>query len=228
MTDEELMNLINSELYVDEANSDASFFSKRSAEYIEREKLYHIPFVKEALSLEKESRRLHSIRVAEVSATRARLLGVDEKQAVTAGLLHECAKNLDMDSPYLRGFALTSEWGEVPSEVVHQFAGAYVCENAFGVTDKDILNAVRYHTSARVGMSALEKLIFLADMVEPQRNYEGVDELRAMFFEEKKGADGLDECLKRALTETVLHLKRKGGRIYPLTLQACEFYNQGE
>ena len=204
------------------------YVGEKCAEYIEREKLYHIPFAKEALSLEKESRRLHSIRVAEVSATRAKALGVDEKQAITAGLLHDCAKNLDMDSPYLRGFALPSEWGEVPSEVVHQFAGAYVCEHAFGVTDKEVLNAVRYHTSARVGMSALEKLIFLADMVEPQRNYEGVDELRAMFFEEKKGADGLDECLKKALTETVLHLKRKGGRIYPLTLQACEYYNQGE
>jgi HD superfamily phosphohydrolase YqeK len=93
------------------------------------------------------------------------------------------------------------------------------------VTDADVLNAIRYHTSAREGMSALEKLIFLADMVEPSRCYEGVEALRELFFEERKGADGLDKCLKKALAETVLHLQKKGGEIYPLTLSASRYYN---
>ena len=77
-------------------------------------------------------------------------------------------------------------------------------------------------------MSALEKLIFLADMVEPSRCYEGVDELRRLFFEPNKGEDGLDKCLKKALAETVLHLQKKGGDIYPLTISACRYYNDKE
>lgn len=204
------------------------FVGEKCAEYIHREGLYFIPFAKEALSLEKESRKEHSIRVAETAVLRAKDLGVDERQAITASLFHDCAKNLDKDSAYLQGFIPPDTWGEIPPAVYHQFAGAYVAEHTFGVTDTDVLNAIRYHTSAREEMSALEKLIFLADMVEPARDYEGVEELRALYFAKRKGADGLDECLKKALTETVLHLTKQGGRIYPLTLRACQYYNQGE
>ncbi len=202
------------------------FVGEKCAEYVRREGLYHIPFAKEALSLEKESRKAHSIRVAETAVLRAKDLGVDERQAIIASLFHDCAKNLDKDSSYLQGFIAPATWGEIPPAVYHQFAGAYVAEHAFGVTDTDILNAIRYHTSAREDMSALEKLIFLADMVEPERDYEGVEELRALYFTKSKGADGLDECLKKALTETVLHLERKGGEIFPLTLRACQYYNE--
>ena len=202
------------------------FVGEKCAEYIRREGLYLIPFAKEALSLEKESRREHSLRVAETAAVRAKDLGVDERKAITAALFHDCAKNLDKDSPYLDGFIAPDTWGDIPPAVYHQFAGAFVAERAFGVTDTDILNAVRYHTSAREDMSALEKLIFLADMVEPARDYAGVEELRALFFEKNKGANGLDQCLKKALTETVLHLERKGGKIFPLTLRACQYYNE--
>ena len=69
-------------------------------------------------------------------------------------------------------------------------------------------------------MCELEKLIFLADMLEAARNYEGVDELRLLFF---KGKD-LDACLTEALRQTLLFLQRKGGEIYPLTKMAYEFY----
>ena len=137
-----------------------------------------------------------------------------------AALFHDCAKNLPDNSPYLQGFIMPTEWGKVPSEVIHQFAGAYVAEKYFGVQDEDLLNAVRYHTSARPNMSELEKLIFLADMLEEERNYDCVDALRALFWSEKD----LDKCLAEALYQTLLFLGRKGGEIYPLTKAAYDFY----
>ena len=193
---------------------------EKVAEYIQQNGLYLIPNANEALALENSKRQAHSLRVAELAASRAVKLGIPEKQAIAATLFHDCAKNLPENSPYLQGFVLPTEWGPVPDEVKHQFAGAYVAETYFGVTDGDLLNAVRYHTSARPNMSELEKLIFLADMLEEERNYAGVDELRALFWAEKD----LDKCLAEALYQTLLFLETKGGEIYPLTKAAYDYY----
>ena len=186
-------------------------------EYIQESGLYKIPHADEALALETPKRRAHSIRVAELAAKRAVQLQISERKAIAAALFHDCAKNLDKDSPYLQGFTLPTEWGEVPSEVSHQFAGAFVCEKVFGITDEELLNAVRYHTSGRPNMGVLEKLIFLADMLEVERNYDCVDRLRALFWKD------LDECLETALYETLKFLEKKGGGVYPLTKLAYEY-----
>ena len=202
------------------------YTDEKTAAYIVKNNLYEIPRAKEALELEKESRRLHSIRVAKVAAKKAPALGIDEKKAITAALFHDCAKNLDVNAPQLQGFIPPQEWGEIPAQVLHQFAGAYVAERAFGVTDREVLNAIRFHTSARENMSELEKLIFLADMVEEERVYEGVDVIRELFWNTGAGAGALDRCLEKALQETVLYLNKKGEKIYPLTLRAYAFYKQ--
>lgn len=198
-----------------------NFTHPKVAEYIEEKGLYEIAGAKEALALEKEERQAHSIRVAELAASRAASISIPERQAITAALFHDCAKNLSMDSHYLKGFSLPSDWGEVPKAVVHQFAGAFVAEKHFGVTDEDILNAIRYHTSGRENMSELEKLIFLADMLEEERMYEGVDHLRSLFWQ-----DGLDACLQKALEESVAFIQKKKAEVYPLTLRACAFYQE--
>ena len=193
--------------------------TEKVEEFIFKNRLYSIEKAKDALVLEKSTRVQHSLRVAELAASRAYSLKIPERKAVEAALFHDCAKNLTADSPWLKGFEMPSEWGDVPAAVAHQFQGAYVAER-LGVTDEDVLNAVRYHTSARPNMSELEKLIFLADMLEEERAYEGVDELRKLFW---KG-NGLDECLEEALFQTLEFLKTKGGAIYALTKAAYEFY----
>ena len=192
------------------------------AAYMQEKGLYAIQNADRALGLEKEQRRAHSLRVAELAAKRATKLGISEKKAIEAALFHDCAKNLSPNSEYLVGFNLPTKWGEIPDEAKHQFAGAYVAEKRFGVTDEEVLNAVCYHTSGRPNMGELEKLIFLADMLEEERRYQGVDELRALFW---KG-ESLDECLEEALRQTLLFLKSKGGEIYPLTQQAYDYYAQ--
>ena len=198
------------------------FMDEKTAAYIEKKGLYKIENADKALALEKPERRAHSIRVANLAAARALQLKIPERKAIAAALFHDCAKNLHFDSPYLQGFTLPKEWGEVPASVWHQFAGAFVTETVFGVSDEDILNAVRYHTSARENMSALEKLIFLADMLEEERRYEGVELLRELFWSK----DGLDACLERALYETLLFLQEKGAEVYPLTQKAYEYYKK--
>ena len=197
----------------------SALVDEKVAEYIKENKLYAVAKADEALALESPSRKAHSLRVAETAAKKALQVGIDERQAVVASLFHDCAKNLPENSPLLKGFTLDKKYGDVPSPVLHQFTGAYLAENIFGVKDKDVLNAIRFHTSGRKDMSELEKLIFLADMLEESRDFDGVDELRACFWAGKK-AGGLDECLEKALFHTVGYLQEKKADIYPLTNQA--------
>ena len=198
----------------------SEYMPEKAAEYIEKSGWYEVANAKAALALETARRSAHSIRVAQLAATRAPSLGIPERQAVTAALFHDCAKNLPDNSPYLHGFFLPTEWGKVPKEVIHQFLGAFVAEHAFGVKDKEVLAAIAYHTSARPNMSALEELTFLADMLEEERSYEGIERLRELFWQ----GNDLQECMRVALYETLKFLEKKGGEIYPLTKAAYEFY----
>lgn len=184
------------------------------AAYISERGLYRHPAVAPALALEKEDRREHSFRVALMAAKRARGLCLSEEKATLAAALHDCAKYVPQDSPLLKGFHLPEN---VPPPVLHQFTGAYLAEHEFGITDEEVLNAVKYHTSGRANMSALEKLIFLADMLEEGRSYPGVDVLRNLFYTD------LDECLLHSLERQITYLQSCGNAIYPLTMQAYEW-----
>lgn len=186
-------------------------------EYIRENGLYDIPCREQALSLEKPSRAEHSRRVAYLAGIAAAGHGVDEGKALLAGILHDCAKNLPPDSPLLNGFQPPEN---VPGPVVHQFAGAFVAERVFGVADEDVLNAIRYHTSGRRGMSKLEKLIFLADLLEYGRDYPGVEDLRKNFFTD------LDECLYDNVKHQMDYLSAGGKEIYPLTEQLYQELKQ--
>lgn len=190
---------------------------KEEAAYIAKRGLYEICGAKEALALEKPSRRAHSVRVALLAAEKAGEMKIDERKAVTAALFHDCAKNLPPDSPYLKDFLPPAG---IPGPVLHQFAGAYVAEKFFGVTDEEVLDAIRFHTSGRENMTDLGKLVFLCDMLESGRSFEGADALRKLF---DGGRAALNTCLAAALEATLSHLKKSGGTIFPLTEKAYEF-----
>lgn len=197
------------------------YVGEEVAAYVRERGLYEIPGAAKALSLEKPSRREHSLRVAYLAAERAPAFGVDEKRAVTAALFHDCAKNLPPDSPLLSGFVPPPG---VPGPVLHQYAGAYLARK-MGVTDEEVLDAIRFHTSGRPDMTVLGKLIFLCDLLEEGRDYEGVEDLRALFA---GGREHLDECMEVALKDTLAYLRKKGGEIYPLTQAAYEFLSEGK
>lgn len=202
--------------------------------FIYQKGLYAIDGAQAALQLQKPSRAAHSIRVAMAAAKRAAFLGLNEEKVITAALFHDCAKNLALDSEYLHGFVLDKDWGDVPPPVLHQYTGAYVAKNTFGIEDEEVLDAIRYHTSGRADMTVLGALIFLADMVEEERCYEGVDVIRGLFWKElpkEKSREYLFDCLQEALRRTIEYLEEKGEAVYPLTKQAYNFYkekNKGE
>ena len=190
------------------------------AKYIQEKGLYQIPYASAALSLLKAERKAHSLRVAYMAAKRAPSLGVPEKKAIEAALFHDCAKYLPVNHEFLTGFTPPEC---VPAPVLHQFSGAYLARTRFGITDEDVLNAIAYHTSGRGNMSALEKLIFLSDMLESERNFEGVDELREKFWDV---SDDLTNCITLALSRSLEFVESKGGEIYALTAQAANYYKK--
>lgn len=183
----------------------------RVFEYIVENQLYTHPAIAPALALEKESRREHSYRVALMAVKRARSLGIPEQKALLAAALHDCAKYVPLHSPLLKGCFL--EEG-VPAPVVHQYTGAYLAEHHFGIDEEDVLLAIRYHTSGRENMTELEKLIYLADLLESSREFDGVEELRKVFWED------IDRCLYLSLKNQVSYLRSSGKPVYRLTEDA--------
>lgn len=184
------------------------------ARYIREKGLYkggkNEDYVKAVLP---EKRLIHTADVAVCALKKAKELGVSPEKALAAAVLHDCAKYAAPED--YKDFCLPEG---VPEPVVHSFLGAFIAENVLGVKDEEILDAVRYHTSGKADMSALGKLIFVADMIEKGRNYEGVEKLRALYEKD------FSECFKECLKEEVLHLKNKKSYIYVETLNAYDCY----
>ncbi len=194
-----------------------AYTDEKVAAYIAKKGLYKIDGVLSSLALQKPSRAAHSVRVALLAAERAGQLRLNEKQVLQACLLHDCAKNLAPSDGLLIGF--TPPDGCPPS-VVHQYAGEYVARVHLGITDEEVLSAIACHTSGKAGMSDLDKLVFLADLVEEDRSYPGVERLRKLFWED------LDACILAALQDTVEYLTKAGKPVYQKTLIAKDYYEK--
>ena len=184
-------------------------------EYIKEKGLYapdlYQKFVMKTLP---EKRIKHTADVVVCALKKVKELGLDEQKVITSATLHDCAKYIDYKT--VQGFELPKG---VPGPVVHAFLGAFVAQNVLKITDQEIIDAIRYHTSGRANMSTLEKLIFVADMVEEGRSYEGVDALRELY--EKSD---FEKCFVECLKEEVLHLVNKKQYIYEKTLEAYDYY----
>ena len=183
-------------------------------EYIKKENVYppdkYVKFLKENLT---EKRLLHTANVAVCALKKAKELSLDQNKVLTAAVLHDCAKYLRPED--FKGFSMPDG---VPKPVVHQYLGAFVAENVLGIKDEEVLDAIRYHTSGKAGMTTLSKLIFVADMVEKGRDYEGVDALRDLYEKD------FEKCFITCLKEELIHLKNKGEYIYGETLAAYDYY----
>ena len=136
-----------------------------------------------------EKRRIHTKGVILEAINLAKNLKVDISKAVTAACLHDAAKYLDY-----RNYKDFSMPDGVPESVVHQYLGGYIAENVLGVTDGDIIEAITYHTTAKAGMCLLAKIIYVADMIERGRNFQGVETLRAKVYENFD--EGFKACLE--------------------------------
>ncbi len=150
--------------------------------------------------------------------------GFPVERAMLAGLLHDCAKcipnhekirmcekndlpitGIEMESPYL----------------LHAKLGAFLAETEYGVSDPGILHAIKVHTTGEPDMSVLDKIIYIADYIEPLRDKApNLDEVRRLAF-----AD-LNACMAQILSDTLRHLSGRGGSIDPVTKMTYEFYRQ--
>ena len=191
-----------------------SMTSKEVEKYIVEKKLFsgkkEFEFVKNVLP---KKRLIHTAEVAVLALKKVRELALDKDKVTLACILHDCAKYVDYKS--VDGFKL--EKG-VPEPVIHSFLGAYLAKNVLKVEDEEVLDAISYHTSGKANMSTLGKLLFVADMIEPTRDYEGVEYLRKLYEED------FEKCFIECLKEEMVHLKNKTKDIYFETINAYDYY----
>jgi predicted HD superfamily hydrolase involved in NAD metabolism len=169
----------------------------------------------EALKIVKEQltdhRYQHTLGVMETAISLAKKYGADEKKAETAAIFHDYAKFRPKDE--MRQIIISENFPQdllqYHSELWHAPAGAYLVEKEAGVKDKEVLDAITYHTSGRPGMTLLEKVIYLADYIEPGRHFPGVEEVRAL------AKENLDTALIQAVKNTILFLMKKNQPVYP-------------
>jgi predicted HD superfamily hydrolase involved in NAD metabolism len=171
----------------------------------------------EALKLVKEQltehRYQHTLGVMETAVSLARMYGADEQKAELAAIFHDYAKFRPKDEmkAIIADQGFPQDLLEFNAELWHAPVGAYLVEKEAGITDGEILAAIRYHTSGRIGMTLLEKIIYLADYIEPGRHFPGVDEVRAI------AKVNLDQALIKAVQNTILFLLKKNQTVYPDT-----------
>ena len=172
-----------------------------------------------------KDRYQHTLGVAYTAACLAMRYGADMESAITAGLLHDCAKCIPTDEKFRLcskyGIELT-EFEKNNSALIHAKLGAYLAENKYGIEDRDIIDAVRTHTTGEPAMSLLQQIIFTADFIEPRRDQApNLSEIRQMAFED------LDRAVEKILYDTLNYLgKKKDAPIDPATRKTYEYYSQ--
>lgn len=170
----------------------------------------------------KEKRYIHTLGVMDTAIELAERFGEDPKKAEVAAILHDVCKFADADwmEKIVQEQGLDScliGWG---SELLHGPVGAYVAQTEFQVTDEDVLNAIRFHTTGRPNMSRLEKIIYIADMIEPNRNFDGVERLR------EKAKKDLDKAMRACIRHSLKFLVETKQPIYPLSIECFNFMHQ--
>ena len=172
-----------------------------------------------ALSYLKAKRCAHVLGTAATAVKLAEKYGADAHRAEVAGLLHDCTKKLSMAEQ----LALCERYGIVLDELekkalklLHAKTGAALARDVFGVDD-EIYNAILWHTTGKPGMTVLEKVIYLADFIEPTRDFPGVDTLRRTVWED------LDRGLLMGLEMTVEEMQKMGSPIHVNTLTARDY-----
>lgn len=171
-----------------------------------------------------EKRYIHSIGTAECARDLAIKFGLDSEKAYMAGLLHDCAKcfsneklleiinnNLNVQKVELMNY-----------KTLHAPVSAYIAKNNFGVEDNEILSAIRWHTLGKIDMTDFEKIIFLADKIEPKtRDKDYLEEVRDYLKEE----NGLNKAMLKCYKETIKSLVKRDLKICPVTI---DIYNNLE
>lgn len=167
-----------------------------------------------------KKRFIHSMGVCDTAVHLARKYGADEEKAYTAGLLHDCAKGMKIPEQLEKcaeyGLKLDKHTMLCPP-VIHAPLGAEMAKREYGVTDEEILDAIRRHTVGGSGMTLLDKIIYTADMIEPSRDFDGVERLRELAEQD------IDEAFFESVKQSLIFNITENKPIHPDTLDS---YNE--
>lgn len=172
--------------------------------------------------LDKE-RFTHTMGVMYTAAALAMAHGGDMDQALYAGLLHDCAKcipneeKLSLCEKYQ--ISISDAERKSPS-LLHAKLGAYFAKSIYGIEDEEILHAIKVHTTGEPGMNLLDKIIYIADYIEPNRDQApNLTAVRKLAFQD------LDKTMEKILSDTLQYLTEKGGEIDPLTNETYQYFH---
>ena len=171
-----------------------------------------------------EDRYRHTQGVMYTSAALAMRYGADLKKALLAGLLHDCAKCIPGHTKIKMCEKYNLEISEIERKnpsLLHAKLGAYLAKDKYDIEDEEILMAIRSHTTGRPGMSLLEKIVYIADYMEPGRKeLPNMMDVRHLAFED------IDKCLYRILRDSLVYLKAQDMPIDQTTEETYQYYNE--
>ena len=168
--------------------------------------------VKSKMSLK---RFTHTLGVVEMSEKLAKIYNANIEKCKVAALLHDICKEMNME--YIKNICKNKFINELSeedlenNEILHGFAGAYYVKNELGINDKEILNAIKYHTVGAKDMTLLEKIVYIADAIEYGRNYPSVVEIREETFK------NLDKAILMEIEHKEEYLESIGKKSHPNT-----------
>lgn len=168
-------------------------------------------------------RYTHSLNVADECRKLAEKYGEDPEKAYFAGLLHDICKEMPDDQQRAlveeSGYTVCREELETRS-LLHGIAGAYFIKKEFGIEDIDILNSIRFHTVGRAGMSRLEEIVYIGDLISAERDYKDVDKMRKLAYTD------LNAAMLEAFAFSMKSVIKKGGVIPICTAEGYNFYTR--
>ena len=173
------------------------------------------------VSLLNPNRVNHVLGCRDTAVALAKRWGADETDAARAGLLHDITKALDgpLQLTLCDGYGkILSTFSRKYPKTLHALTGSLVAEKIFGENEA-VVSAIRHHTTGKADMNLLEKIIYVADYMEPCRNFPGVEQLRELAYSD------IDGALKLGMEMTLEHLKRQGSEVSPETREAVAWLN---
>ena len=174
------------------------------------------------VSLLKPSRVNHVLGCRDTAVALARHWGADETDAARAGILHDITKAIDgpLQLTLCRAYGrILSDFSRKNPKTLHALTGSLVAERIFG-ENEEVVSAIESHTTGKADMNLLEKIIYVADYMEPCRNFPGVERLRELAYTD------MDAALKLGLEMTLVHLKNQGAEVSPESREALAWLSQ--
>ncbi|MFC0522537.1 bis(5'-nucleosyl)-tetraphosphatase (symmetrical) YqeK [Pontibacillus salicampi] len=170
----------------------------------------------------KQERYDHTVRVMETAIQLAQTYNVDVKKTEIAAIFHDYAKNRPLDElkRWIKSTYLPKDLLHYHHELWHGPVGAKLVEKEVGIHDREILDAIQYHTTGRAHMTMLDKVIFLADYIEPGRKFPGLEEVRKAAWED------INKGCWLASQNTVSFLMSKSQPVYPETFHAYNAFTR--